>query len=339
MKLPRFEYVEPADLDEALRLRAELGAQCAVLAGGTDLLVRMKQGLTRPRRVMSLRRLHDLDAVHEEEGALGVGARTSLSTLCASAVVQRAFPALAEAMRAVGAPSIQHSRGTLGGNLCQDTRCLFYNQSAFWRSGRQPCHKAGGKICYAREGSDRCRSTYQSDGGPALVALGAEVLLERAGGQRTIPVEDLFTLRGEDPLGVAPEEILTRVRIPWPPPGTGSAYQRLAYRSAVDYPVACAAATVQLHGSTVRKARVVVGAVANAPLLMLQAAEALEGRDARDEGALKRAAAIAMDHASAFAVDNVGSTVEYRVQMVAVLVGRALKAAIARAGCSEEARP
>lgn len=331
MRLPRFQYLEPRELEEALEMRDLYGARSAVLAGGTDLLVRMKQRLMRPAFLISLRNLKELVGIRIEGKELVIGAGTPLQEVSRSPLVQHHFPALAEAVQAVGAYSIQQVRGTIGGNLCQDTRCLFYNQSAFWRSGRQACHKAGGKICYAREGSDRCRSTNQSDGATALMALQARVTLRNSQGHRDLSLEELFTMKGETPLDLAPNEILTQIRLPMERPGRASAYERIAYRSAIDFPVASAAVWLESERGTVSKARIAVGCMGNAPLLILQAGESLEGRPLEDTQALAKAARIAMDQASAFAVENVGATVEYRVEMVSVLVERALHRAAARA--------
>ncbi len=331
MRLPRFNYLEPMDLKEALEMRAMYGAQSAVLAGGTDLLVRMKQRLMKPSFLISLKNLKELEGIRLENQEMVIGARTPIREVVRSSLVQSHFPALMEAMQAVGAYTIQHVRGTIGGNLCQDTRCLFYNQSAFWRSGRQACHKAGGKICYAREGSDRCRSTNQSDGATALMALQAKVVLRSTQGLRVLGLEEFFTMKGEAPLDLAPNEILTEIRLPLGPFQATSAYERISYRSAIDFPVASAAAWIHSHKGTIEKARIAVGCMGNAPLLILQAGEHLEGRSLEDKQALAKAARVAMDQASAFAVENIGSTVEYRVEMVSVLVKRALGRASVRA--------
>lgn len=331
MRLPRFQYLEPRELQEALEMRALYGAQSALLAGGTDLLVRMKQRLKKPSFLISLRNLRELSGIRIQGKELVIGAGTPLKAVGGSALVKGHFPALAEAVQAVGAYTIQHVRGTIGGNLCQDTRCLFYNQSSFWRSGRQACHKAGGNICYAREGSDRCRSTNQSDGATALMALQARVTLRNSRGLRDLSLEEFFTMKGETPIDLAHDEILTEIRLPLGPPGTASAYERISYRSAIDFPVASAGVWLQSQGGIIKKARIAVGSMGNAPLLVVQAGESLEGRPLQDTQALAKAARVAMDQASAFAVDNVGATVEYRVEMVSVLVQRALGRALARA--------
>jgi len=336
VRLPRFQYLEPKDLCEALHLLELHGEECRILAGGTDLLVRMKQRLLRPSWILSLKNLHELDYIRNEDGALCIGGRTPLARVLSSPVVAEKIPALREAVQSIGAPTIQHYRGTLGGNLCQDTRCLHHNQSAFWRSTKQPCHKAGGRICYAREGSDRCRSTHQSDAAPALMALEARVVLSRKEGTRILSLEDFYTTRGETPLAIERGEILTEIQIPLPSSGSGNAYRRIAYRSAVDFPIASAGVSVQVRKGRIQRAKIVVGSIASAPLPLAQAGACLQGRPLDDEDALERAAQVSMDHASAFAVDNVGSTVEYRIRMVSVLVKRALKEALHRAQSRED---
>lgn len=332
MQLPGFEYLEPRDLDAALDLLGEYGADCAVLAGGTDLIVRMKQRLKTPRRLLSLKHLRGLDYIREADGCLQVGAATPLARIISSETVQQKFPGFHEAMAAVGARSIQHFRGTLGGNLCQDNRCRFYNQSAFFRSTRQTCHKAGGTICYAREGSDRCRSTCQSDGAPALMALAADVTLCGVGSERTIALKDLYTAVGDAPLSLHPRELLTEISIPMPGPGSGSAYRRLAPRSAIDYPIVSAAAFIRIEAGAIREARIVVGAIGSAPLFMVTASKDLKNKPADDAVALSAAADMAGSSAAAFIVDNVNAAMEYRSAMIPVLVSRALQGAIASAG-------
>ena len=331
MQLPGFEYLKPRNLPEALKILDDHGADCAVLAGGTDLIVRMKQRLKMPRFLMSLKHLKELAYIREEDGFLKIGSAATLAAITASEIVKLKFSGFHHAVESVGALSIQHFRGTLGGNLCQDNRCRFYNQSAFFRSARQACHKAGGTICYAREGSDRCRSTCQSDAAPALMALDAHVTLRSAGSERTLPLKDFYTAIGDAPLVLSSNELLTEISVPVTGSGTGSAYQRLAYRSAIDYPIASAAAFVEVADKVIREARIVVGAIGSAPLFMVTAAGHLEEKAVDDTPALSRAAEMARDSAAAFIVDNVHSTMEYRTGMISVLVLRALEEALENA--------
>jgi len=331
VQLPGFEYLKPRDLPEALKILDDHGADCEVLAGGTDLIVRMKQRLKTPRFLVSLKHLKELTYIREEGGFLKIGSAATLAAITASEIVKLKFSGFHHAVESVGALSIQHFRGTLGGNLCQDNRCRFYNQSAFFRSARQACHKAGGTICYAREGSDRCRSTCQSDAAPALMALDAHVTLCSAGSERTLPLKDLYTAIGDAPLALSNNELLTEISVPVTGSGTGSAYQRLAYRSAIDYPIASAAAFVEVADKVIREARIVVGAIGSAPLFMVTASGHLEGKTVDDIPALSTASEMARDSAAAFIVDNVHSTMEYRTGMISVLVLRALEEALGNA--------
>lgn len=332
MRLPRFDYLKPETLEQALDLLASQGEESKILAGGTDLLVRMKKGLLTPKALISLKALDELSYIQTDVHAIQIGARTPLADIIASDLIQTKARALAQACEKIGAITLQHSRGTIGGNILQDNRCHHYNQSDFHRSGRQACHKAGGKICYARDFSDRCNSTCQSDGATALMALGAKLVLAGKGGQRTVDLKDFYTLDGIKPHAIESHELLTRIIIPLE--GAQSAYHRLAYRSAIDYPLVCAG--VALKPSADRKdqieeARIVVGAMGRAPLFLTQAGAALKGKSFRDGEAFQRAAQSAMDSSAAFAVHNVGSTLEYRCAMVTRMVIRALEDAAAQA--------
>jgi len=332
VQLPGFEYLEPRNVDEALHMLGEHGAECAVLAGGTDLIVRMKQRLKTPRFLVSLKHLNELDYIREDAGCLHIGAATPLARIIDDETVRTQLPALHAAMAAVGARSIQHVRGTLGGNLCQENRCRFYNQSAFFRSTRQACHKAGGTTCYAREGSDRCRSTCQSDGAPALMALNAQVTLRGAGSERTIPLTELYTAIGDAPLSLHSSELLTDISIPIPEPGCGSAYQRLTFRAVIDYPLASVAVFVNIGDGRIQAARIVVGAIGSGPLFLVTASNGLRGKQVSDGEALAAAAQMAGGSAGAFIVDNLNADMDYRTAMIPVLVSRALSGAIAAAG-------
>jgi 4-hydroxybenzoyl-CoA reductase beta subunit len=328
VRLPAFDYTSPEDLETALDLLDTHGEAAKVLAGGTDLLVRMKKGVLRPKVLISLKALDELSYIKEEESCIRIGARTTLADVMASDVVQRKARALFEACEKIGAVTLQHHRGTIGGNILQDNRCHHYNQSNFHRSGRQPCHKDGGQICYARDDSDRCHSTCQSDGATALMALGAKLLISSKGNQREVDLDNFYTADGIRPHDMAPNELLKEIVVPV---GCGhSAYKRLAYRSAIDYPIVCAGVLLRTNADkrdTIHEARIVVGAMGRAPLLLTQDAAFLKGKKLDDTAAFKKAADKSMKSAATFAVHNVGSTVEYRCEMVSLMVFRALEEA------------
>ncbi len=332
MRLPAFAYDQPQDLGEALALLADHGRDSKVLAGGTDLLVRMKHRLAVPARLVSLKNLSDLVYIRQNENTITVGAATSITQLLKSDPVQRHLPGLSEALAAIGAPSMQHVRGTIGGNLCQENRCQFYNQSAFFRGARQTCHKAGGQLCYAREGgSDRCHSACQSDSAPMLMALGARVTLQRKNGQRTLAIAEFYTGTGERPHVSETDELLTHIDIPLPVQGSGNAYEKLAWRSAIDYPIVSAGAAVTIAGRRITDARLIIGAVASAPLAIAAAENIIGERQSDATTFIDRLKKAAGDTASAFMVNNMAPPVAYRKRMVSVLAGRAMTRAIARA--------
>ena len=326
MRLPRFDYLGPDNLEKALDLLDAHRDDARILAGGTDLLVRMKKGLLKPKFLISLKALNELSYIKKEDNNIKIGARTSIADIIASDLIKKEAHALFQACEKIGAITIQHYRGTIGGNILQDNRCHHYNQSDFHRSGRQPCHKDGGKICYARDESDRCNSTCQSDGATALMALDAKITLVRKGDGRTVDLTDFYTADGIMPFAMESHELLREIIIPIQ--GGSSAYKRLAYRSAIDYPIVCAGVLLKpSKKNEIRDVRIVVGAMGRSPLFLVQASSSLKGKKLTDTDAFKKAADIAMDNASTFAVHNVGSTLEYRCAMVSQMVFRALKQA------------
>lgn len=331
MRLPFFEYLEPKNLEEALEFLTAHGDKARVVAGGTDLIVRMKQRLVEPTFLISLKNLQELDFIREESGIAMIGAMTPLSSLMDSELIKANFGALFQALKLIGAPPVQHFRGTIGGNLCLQTRCLYYNQSAFWRSGRTKCHKDNGVTCYAEENSDRCRSANQSDGACALMALGAKVILASTSGKRILPIEEFFTGKGENPFATEPEEMVAEIHVPIAARGQGSSFQKLTYRSALDFALISATASLVLKKDRISDVRIAVGGAGASPLLLKEAAELLLGKDTQDVEAIEATAQQVRKHASAFMVDNLGATLEYRQKMSGVMARRAIKEALERA--------
>ena len=238
---------------------------------------------------------------------------------------KKTTPALKTACEKIGAVSIQHYRGTIGGNILQNNRCHHYNQSDFHRSGRQPCHKDGGKICYAREEADRCYSTCQSDGATVLMALGASLQLTGKGTDRSVDLKDFYTADGIIPFIIETHELLTEIC--FPAVKAMSAYERLAARSAIDYPIVCCCVNIVPSDTGIKEAAIVVGAMGRSPLLLTAESAMLKEKSLSDKALIKKVASSAMNSAATFAVHNVGAPLEYRCQMVEVLVERALETA------------
>jgi 4-hydroxybenzoyl-CoA reductase subunit beta len=252
----------------------------------------------------------------------------TLETLERSPSVLNEYPSLAQAVQLVAVPSIRH-KATIGGNLCLDTRCIYYNQSEFWRSGLKACFKAGGDICNAVEKGRHCQALYQGDLGPVLMALGAEVKITSQKGEKIIPIAGFFTGRGEKPNVLKPDEILEEVRIPPPGHGIAVAYEKLRVREGMDFPMAGVAVMVKKNpGGTVERAKMVLGAVGPSPTEVSKAAGLLEGQRPTDD-LIRRVSREAAD--SAAPVENLAMDANYRRKMVGVLAQRALRRALGMA--------
>ncbi|MFH0826082.1 MAG: FAD binding domain-containing protein [Pseudomonadota bacterium] len=332
MRLPAFSYEQPQDLDQALELLTTHGSNCRILAGGTDLLVRMKQGLVQPSHLISLKALKGLTAIEESVDQIRIGAAVPLADILTYGPIRDGIQGLHEAVHSVGAPSIQHFSGTIGGNLCQENRCRYFNQSKFFRKARQACIKAGGKTCFAWEGgSDRCHSVCRSDVAPPLVAMNSLAVVRSKKGERVIPLAEMYSFLGEHPLALADDEILTEILVPKAVPGSGTAFEKLAYRSAIDYAVVSSGAFVQTSGDRIVKARLVIGAVSRGPLTISEAEKVLENKPVNDLQALDDAGTAAMNAAQPFIANNMDEPADYRIRMVSVTAKRALARALKRA--------
>ncbi|MCX7891966.1 MAG: 4-hydroxybenzoyl-CoA reductase subunit beta [Burkholderiales bacterium] len=233
--LPEFAFARPATLAEACALLAVEGARA--VAGGTDLVPNLRRGIERPAQLVDLGGIAALDRIEERDGALALGAGVTLARLADDARIARVLPALAEAARSVAGPA-HRSAATLGGNLCQDTRCVFYNQSEWWRRANGWCLKRDGDTCHVAPQGRRCHAAYSGDLAPVLLAAGAEAETATAAGTRRVPLADLYREDGAAHLTLAPGEIVARVFVPAPTPGRRSGYRKARARGAVDFPLA-----------------------------------------------------------------------------------------------------
>jgi 4-hydroxybenzoyl-CoA reductase subunit beta len=323
MKLPKFEFIEPHSLQEACSILGEHDKKAAILAGGTALMVGLRYGLSKPAVVIGLKGLTELDYVDRNgSGGLAIGSMVSLETLEKSPIVLNEYPALAQAAQFVAVPPIRH-KATVGGNLCLDTRCIYHNQSEFWRSGLKACFKRGGNLCNAVEKGRRCQAVYQGDLGPVLLALGAQVKIVSAKGEKIIPLAEFFTGRGEKPNVLKSDEILVEIRIPPSGHGVAGVYEKLRVREGMDFPMAGVAVMVKrTPNGTIEQAKVVLGAVGSSPAEVPKAATLLEGNKPTDD-LLQSVSREAVDRA--LAVGNLAMNASFRRKMVGVLVKRALR--------------
>jgi 4-hydroxybenzoyl-CoA reductase subunit beta len=259
MSLPDFKYMMPKSLDKLLSHLIKHGNNASVLAGGTDLIPRIKMGLKRPKVIISLSAIDSLSYMHQADKTFRIGALTTIYELQHHPAIVENYPALYEAALLTAGENIR-LKATVGGNLVQDTRCIYYNQSREWRASLKPCFKNGGDICNTVKGGKRCFATYCGDLSPALISLGASVCLMSKDGDREILLENIFTGDGMKPFSLQRGELLKEVIIPFS--RTAGGYKKLRIRSSIDYPLA----SVALSSDQKEKGRLVVGSTGPRPL-------------------------------------------------------------------------
>jgi 4-hydroxybenzoyl-CoA reductase subunit beta len=325
--LPPFAYHAPESLAEAVALLMANGPGARVVAGGTDLFPRMKRGISQPPALIGLAGIPGLAAVDRAaDGAIALGAAATLAQVAADRRFGPPLAAVAEAAASVATPTLRRM-GTVGGNLCQEARCRYYDQSSFWRGGLGGCLKADGELCRAAPGSSRCWAALASDLAPALLALDASLDVTGPSGARSMPLADLYSGDGLAPLALGTCDVLSRVVIP-ANPASGSAYEKLRPRAAVDYPELGVAFWVRRDGDTVGSVRLALGAIASAPILVDGVAAVLSGERPTAER-LAEAGRLAATVANP--IDNGAFGPAYRRKMVAVLFARAFERAWSRA--------
>ncbi|MDH5211191.1 MAG: FAD binding domain-containing protein [Betaproteobacteria bacterium] len=314
MRLPWFEWRAPRSVADAAKILAGEGPQAMLIAGGTDLVPNMKRRHQSPRTLVSLRNVQELRTAN---GALGAG--LTLTELVESAQVRARYRALWQAAAQIATPHLRNM-GTLGGNLCLDTRCTYYNQNHEWRKAIDFCLKKDGETCWVATASKRCVAVSSTDGAPALIALDARVKLASAAGEREVALADLYRNDGIDYLTRRPDEILTEVAIP---EGWTSSYWKLRRRGSFDFPVlGVAAAVKRAKDGTVEAARIALGAAASRPFLVDKAGEFLKGRRLTDE-VIAEAAALAASRAKP--MDNTDLDLYWRKDVAADFAAYALR--------------
>ena len=324
MRLSSFTYLAPRGLDEAARMLADHGPSAMVVAGGTDLFPNMKRRQQEPTVVIGLRGVPELRSLAVGgDGWTRIGAMTTLERTAADPLIRERHAALASAAHLVSTPHLR-SMGTLGGNLCLDTRCNYYDQSYHWRKSVDFCLKKDGAICWVAPGSQRCWAVSSSDTAPVAVALGARFRLASASGERIVDAADYFRDDGIAYLTRRPDEILAEVLLP-PPDGVVSRYWKLRRRGSFDFPILGVAVALRRHADVVRDVRIVLGAVGSSPVVATQAAALLEGQRPEPE-LVEEAASLAWKGARP--LDNTDLNYAWRKRMARVYVRRALRDAV-----------
>ena len=280
-RMPDFRLSHPASYAEAAALLAA-DANARLLAGGTDLVPNLRRGLEAPSLLVDLGRVQGANGVDFGATELRLGAGVTLAWLATDPRIASHYTALGEAARAAAGPG-HRSVATLGGNLCLDTRCVFYNQSAWWRQANDFCLKRGGSICHVAPQGQRCHAAFSGDLAPALIALGAEVEWLSGRGTRRVALADCYRDDGAAHLTNQRDEVLVRVHVPAPAAGSRSGYLKARVRGAMDFPLAGVAIALRLADGALAELRVALSGTNSHPLC-LQGTDALLGRPIDDAG-------------------------------------------------------
>jgi 4-hydroxybenzoyl-CoA reductase subunit beta len=321
--------LRPRSLEEAFAHLSEHAAYIRVLAGGTDLLPSMRQRLFEPEYVLDLRGTRGLRGIKPTpDGGAEIGALTSLREIENSAYLRTHFPVLTEAAATVASPVLRNM-GTIGGNICLDTRCLWYNQSLTWRKGCGFCIKKDGDLCHVAPGGTKCWAAFSGDTPPALLCMNAEIEIASANGVRRIPLSDFYTGAGDNYRKLQANELVTRVFLPASSAGYRGVYRKLRVRGSIDYPLAGVAVAMKRTSNGngaghIADARIAITAVNPAPMLVKGASEVLSGKEL-DEFLAEEAGDLTARTAKPLTTSAL--TPEYRREMIRVFTKRAILAA------------
>ncbi len=290
--LPAFEHMDAQSVEHACTLLSENKETAGVIAGGTDLLVRMKYRAFTPKVLVNIKMLSNLSQINEaSNGDLVIGSLVSLHEIENSSLIRERYPVLSQAAGKV-ANRVIRNMGTLGGNLCQDTRCEYYTHShVFGREHWPKCFKRGGDLCHIMKKGDRCYARFSADMAPALLALGAKAKMVSPQGHRIIPLDNFYTGSGHPATILKYDEILTEIQIPTLYAGWKGVYIKLSYRETTDYPIVGVAALTHMDGNTCKEARLVATSVGSAPLRLKESENVVKGKHLEDSVITKAAEA------------------------------------------------
>ncbi len=325
LRLPIFDYAAPQTLAEAVALKKAHGHDAMYVAGGTDLYPKMKRRQMEPQLLIGLSDIAELRACSHNNG-LALGAGLTLTEIANHPAVKEQYPALATAAGLVSSPPLRNA-GTIGGNLCVDTRCTYYDQTFEWRQALGFCLKKDGDICWVAKSSPRCLAVSSSDTAPVMVALGAQVRLVGPDGERTIPVEAMYQDDGQYYLTKSDDELLVSIYLP-PRPGWRMTYLKLRRRGSIDFPILAVAAALHLDENGVcREGRVVLGAVASQPVVLDKTVNDMLIGQKLTAGLIEQFAQKA--YRPAKPLDNTDMSLSYRKKLARVFLARALMAVTA----------
>jgi 4-hydroxybenzoyl-CoA reductase subunit beta len=321
LSLPDFKLLRSRSVSEAVAMLADHVGEIRILAGGTDLLPSMRQKLFAPHYLLDVRGVSEWKGIRPQaDEGVEIGALTSLAEIERSALLRQKYPVLAEAAGTVASPVLRNM-GTIGGNICLDTRCLWYNQSLAWRKSCGFCIKKDGDLCHVAPSSKHCWAAFSGDTPPALLCLDAEIEIASAAGVRRVKLAEFYTGDGENYRKLQPDEIVTRIFLPASACGHRGTYRKLRIRGSIDYPLAGVAVVLKRSNGHIEDARVGITAVNPAPQLVKGAGELLAGKELTEELA---EAAGDLTARTAKPLTTSALTPEYRREMIRVLTKRAI---------------
>jgi 4-hydroxybenzoyl-CoA reductase subunit beta len=279
MSMPGGSVARPRTVEEAVRILVDHDTEAMVIAGGTDVVPNLQMKLFSPRLLVDIKRIESLRGIQvSAAGELRIGALSTLTEIVNSALIQQNYSVLAQAAATVAGP-LQRNMGTVGGNLCLETRCRWYNQSYFWRKSLGGCLKKDGPVCHVAPGGTRCWAAWSGDSAPAFLTLDAEIEIAGPQGTRRMPLQSFYRNDGIDRIALGRDELLTAVIVPPHSAGRRGIYHKLRIRNSIDYPLAGVAIAFEVDpGGVCRDARIAITAVNPAPLLVRQASEWLVGK-------------------------------------------------------------
>ena len=321
LRLPDFKFRRPKTVREAAEILAGEGPKAMLVAGGTDLWPKMKRRQMEPRVVVGLRHLAEMRGLNGQT----IGANMTLRELERHPMLIERYPAVAEAAHSISSPPLK-TMGTIGGNLCVDTRCFYYDQTYEWRQSIHFCLKKDGDTCWVAPGSSRCWAVSSTDLAPVMLALNARIHLMSKDGQRSIEASQMYNNDGITYLSKRPNEIVTAIELP-PVNGDITAFQKLRRRGSIDFPILNVAAWLRpaKDGKTIEAARIAIGGITSAPFLSIPAANALIGRELSADTIHAAAHAARLDSRP---LDNTDLDFSWRRSMVEVWVRRTLEGLI-----------
>lgn len=319
--LPDFEVYIPESVKEALAFLSEHNGHAKIVAGGTDLLPSLKQRLFEPQYLIDIKPLAELHGIRTlANGDISIGALTTITELSTNGLIAADLPVLQQAAATVAGPGLRNV-GTIGGNVCLDTRCYWYNQSYFWRASCGFCIKKDGSVCHVAPGSKKCWAVYSADTPAALLTLDAKLRLSSASGDRLLSSAEFFLNDGQQRNVMRSDEILTEILVPAASRGYAGRYEKFRLRGSVDYPLAGVAISAKKTNGSVEDLRVALTAVNPRPVMLADLFSEtvnLTGPDLVD--AIRK---LAMKTAKPLKTS--ASTMEYRRHMLSIMIKRSLQ--------------